>query len=116
MSVLSDAPFVPAHVNVEMLVGIASSIARLEAKFDAVDARIGSLETRMGSVEVSIAELRSKVGTIETDVRKLLDWKQRLWGMFLLISLAAAVAPSAWRSVAGVLPAGLSNGNPAATD
>ncbi|UPG93074.1 hypothetical protein [Luteibacter aegosomatissinici] len=114
----------PGHVSVEMLLGISTSLATLDAKFDArfdaVEASIAELKSAVsalkadvGELKVDVAVLKVDVGgvkadvagltsgakSMEADVRKLLDWKQRLWGMVLLISVVTAVAPSIWREL-----------------
>ncbi|MGA7439254.1 MAG: hypothetical protein WBW32_14130 [Luteibacter sp.] len=100
MAVVTSVSATPAQVSVDMLLGIASSIARLDAKFDVVNARFDAVDVKFAAVQASIAELKSNVASVEGDVRKLFDWKQRLWGMLVLISLITALAPSAWHALA----------------
>ena len=135
MAVLNHAPCIP-HVSVDMLGGITSSLAKLDAKFDAkfnaVEASITELrsdvtairgdvgelkvdvavlkvdvavlKTDVAGLKVDVGGLETRTATMEADMRKLLDWKQRLWGMLLLISLAAA-APSVCTKLFGVFSA-----------
>lgn len=104
MAVVTSVSAAPAQVSVDMLLGIASSIARLDAKFDVVNARFDAVDVKFAAVQVSIAELKSNVASVEGDVRKLFDWKQRLWGMLVFISLVTALATSAWSALADRLP------------
>jgi prophage DNA circulation protein len=114
----------PGHISVDILLDITSSLAKLDAKFDAkfgaVEASIAELKSvvtalkvDVSGLKVDVAVLKVDVGALkadvsglkkgakamEADVRKLLDWKQRLWGMVLLISVVTAVAPSVWREL-----------------
>ncbi|QDE40138.1 hypothetical protein FIV34_13385 [Luteibacter pinisoli] len=118
MCVLTPTPSAPAQVSVDLLLGLTSSLAKLDAKFDAkleaIETSIEEIKVDVGTLKADVRELRVDVAVLKADVtglksgaavmaadiRKLQDWKQRLWGMVLLISLVTAVAPSAWREVA----------------
>jgi septal ring factor EnvC (AmiA/AmiB activator) len=145
MTALTSAAPVPAQISVDMLLGITSALAKLDAKFDvkfaAVEASIAHLTSDVTSLKMDVAVLKTDVAVLKTDVavlkadvaelktdvtvlkadvtvlkvdvsglkagakimegdlRKLLDWKQRVWGMLLLVGLATTVAPSVWNAV-----------------
>jgi hypothetical protein len=122
MSVMTAPPAVPAHVTVEMLLGITSSIARLDAKFDAkfkaITVSIADLKSDVAVLQGDVSELKAdvaglkhkfdglsgRVGFVEADVRQLLDWKQRILGMVLVLGIFSAVAPLLWKVVLRLFP------------
>jgi outer membrane murein-binding lipoprotein Lpp len=61
VTILASVSPAPAHVSVEMLLGITSSLAKLDAKFDA----------KFDAVEASIAELKADVTALTSDVGEL---------------------------------------------
>ncbi|UPG88578.1 hypothetical protein L2Y96_14240 [Luteibacter aegosomaticola] len=152
MTALTSAAPVPAQISVDMLLGITSALAKLDAKFDvkfaAVEASIAHLTSDVTALKMDVAVLKTDVAVLKTDVavlktdvavlktdvaelktdvtvlkadvtvlkvdvsglkagakimegdlRKLLDWKQRVWGMLFLVGVATTVAPSVWNAV-----------------
>jgi hypothetical protein len=61
LDTLAHVPSSSAQVSVDLLLGITSSLAKLDAKFDA----------KFEAVEASIAELKSDVAVLKSDVSVL---------------------------------------------
>ena len=129
MDTLAYVPSSSAQVSVDLLLGISSSLAKLDAKFDAkfeaVEASIAELKSDVTVLKVEVGELKVdvaglkvdvaalkvdvaglKAGAIEmnADIRKILDWKQRFLGMALLVGVVTAAAPPLWREFTNMLP------------
>jgi hypothetical protein len=65
-----------------MLVQIASSQARLEQRVD--------------GVSTAVTDLKTTVANLSVDVKDLMQWKNRLWGMLILLGGIAAGSGGIW--------------------
>jgi hypothetical protein len=79
MSSLSPGPM---QVSVDALMDIAAALARLDAKFE----QLAVAQKAMGD----------DIATLKRDVRHLMDWKQRVWGMALVLGLLPASVAYGW--------------------
>ncbi|HVI53557.1 MAG TPA: hypothetical protein VM621_00725 [Luteibacter sp.] len=68
-----------------MLVQIASSQARLEQRVD--------------GVSNDVTDVKTTVATLSDDVKDLTQWKNRLWGMAILLGGLAAGSGGIWAIV-----------------
>jgi prophage DNA circulation protein len=72
-------------VIVSLLVQMSGSMARLEQRVDGVGAAVNGLETT--------------VAGLTTDVKDLVHWKNKVWGMVILLSWLGAGSVAAWAVV-----------------
>jgi hypothetical protein len=70
---------------VGMLVQITSSQARLEQ--------------RIAGVSTDITDLKATVANVSVDVKDLMQWKNRLWGMVIVLGGIAAGTGGIWTLV-----------------
>ena len=70
---------------VGMLVQITSSQARLEQ--------------RVAGVSTDLTDLKATVANVSADVRNLMQWKNRLWGMVIVLGGIAAGTGGIWTLV-----------------
>ncbi|WP_063572191.1 MULTISPECIES: hypothetical protein [Luteibacter] len=70
---------------VGMLVQITSSQARLEQ--------------RVAGVSTDITDLKATVANVSVDVKDLMQWKNRLWGMVIVLGGIAAGTGGIWTLV-----------------
>jgi hypothetical protein len=68
-----------------MLVQIASSQARLEERFE--------------GVSTAVTDLKTNVANLGVDVKDLMQWKNRVWGMVILLGGIAAGSGWIWTLV-----------------
>lgn len=70
---------------VGLLVQMSGSLARLEQRVDGVSAIVNGLERT--------------VANLTTDVKDLVHWKNKVWGMAILVGWLAAGSAAAWAFV-----------------
>lgn len=91
--VLRDGASVPQRQRVfGMLVQITGSLARLEQRVEGVNQRVDGVIDTVNGLERTVAALA-------VDVRDLVHWKHRVWGMVILMGWLAAGTAAAWAIV-----------------
>lgn len=85
MPVMSSFTPSPMRVSVDALMDISAALARLDAKFE----QLAAAQKSMGD----------DIAAVKRDVRHLMDWKQRVWGMALVLGLLPATVAFGWTVV-----------------
>ncbi len=68
-----------------MLVQMTGSLARVEQRVD--------------GVHTDLTDLKATVATLSVDVRDLMQWKNRVWGIVFVLGAIAAGSGAAWNFI-----------------
>jgi hypothetical protein len=68
-----------------MLVQMTGSLARVEQRVD--------------GVRTDLTDLKATVATLSVDVRDLMQWKNRVWGVVFVLGAIAAGSGAAWNFI-----------------
>lgn len=97
----SYAVMTQGQISIEMLVQINTSIARFDEKVVSYGEAIKSIDGKVVGVGREVATLTKTVDDMKADVKDLVNWKHKVWGMVIFASAAIALASAIWAFVSG---------------